>query len=83
MNQEALALCKELNEVFNKHLKLQKLDYGQVLSIIAAFYAECVKDRELGAETEEEVSEIRNAAVDVIGELLYSDRLLDENGTTH
>jgi hypothetical protein len=77
-------LCNEIVDIINKYIDVHKPRNDDILCVLAALYAEHIKKMEKVVDNEEDVSEIRSQAVDLVASILYQDGLLDdENGTTH
>ena len=70
--------------MLNKYIAIHEPTNLETLIVLASLYIQHVKKTEEVVSQVEEVSEIRDQAIDLIGSMLYEDGLVEEEeGTYH
>jgi len=84
MKQHEIELMSEITDVLNRYIETYQPTNLETLIVLGSLYINHVKKTEEVVSQIEEVSEIRDQAIELIGSMLYEDGLVEEEeGTYH
>jgi len=83
MKQHEIELMSEITDVLNRYIVIHQPTNLETLIVLASLYVNHVKKTEEVVSRVEEVEEIRDQAIELIGSQLYEDGLVEEEGTYH
>ena len=83
MKQHEIELMSEITDVLNRYIETYQPTNLETLIVLGSLYVNHVKKTEEVVSRIEEVEEIRDQAIELIGSQLYEDGLIEEEGIYH
>ena len=83
MKQHEIELLSEITNVLNRYIETYQPTNLETLIVLGSLYVNHVKKTEEVVSRIEEVEEIRDQAIELIGSQLYEDGLIEEEGIYH
>jgi len=83
LKSHEIELMSEITDVLNRYIVIHQPTNLETLIVLASLYVNHVKKTEEVVSRVEEVEEIRDQAIELIGSQLYEDGLVEEEGTYH
>jgi len=83
LKSHEIELLAEITNVLNRYIETYQPTNLETLIVLGSLYVNHVKKTEEVVSRIEEVEEIRDQAIELIGSQLYEDGLIEEEGIYH